>query len=262
MDLQKLFRPASLRALLALLLTAGCAAGCVDPEPAPPGPAAVVEAIHQAWVSGEVDAIHPRVDYRFRLAETIGPLWDASDPSDQARTVELVSGMFVETLERVWNAYVAGRALVITERHVPSERSDEPVAWVTVKAVPAASGDKPFAFEYRLHRLGGAWKVTQREYRVDFARSDTTTFFPRVIKRLAAEYGRPPTLAEVNANLPSLRQRMRQRTFKVPELPGMKKGGPRVKKSDLEGSPSQPRQEPSDETEEGASPPQQDKTTP
>jgi len=180
----------------------------------------VVEAIHDAWLSGDMAAMHDLVDYRFRLAESLGPLWERAPEADRARAVTLMRGMFERTLRRNWDAYVAGRPLLYGER-----RAGPDVAWVTARSgeapgadTTAAAGDtRPtFQWRYRLHRRDGVWRVTQREFSVGGVGSETGRFYPLVVRRVAGLYGRLPTLAEVNANLPSLVGTMRKRVFKIP----------------------------------------------
>lgn len=208
-----------LLAVFGALVFAACAPAshAVGADPAP-SPVSVVEAIHAAWLAGDAPAMHAHVDYRYRLAESLGPLWEQAPEVDRARAVALMRGMFERTLRRNWDAYVAGRPLLYSER-----RAGADVAWVT-----ARSGEDPghrasegarkpsFQWQYRLHRRDGVWRVTQREYSVGGVGSETGRFYPLVVRRVAGLYGRLPTLAEVNANLPSLTGTMRKRVFKIP----------------------------------------------
>ncbi len=215
-------------ATIAALGATACAPVACAPGPGvvgtdeAPDPVEVVEAIHAAWLRGDPEAMHALVDYRYRLAESLGPLWDRAPEVDRARAVVLMRGMFERTLRRNWDAYVAGRPLVYSERRAGAE-----VAWVT-----ARSGDPPrdppgdgggdrearpaFQWRYRLHRRDGVWRVTQREFSVGGVGSETGRFYPLVVRRVAALYKRLPTLAEVNANLPALTGTMRKRVFKIP----------------------------------------------
>jgi hypothetical protein len=202
---------------------------CVDAAPRGPGPEEVVDAIHAAWLAGDREGMHVHVDYRARLADQLGEVWAAAPRVDRERAVAMMQGMFVQTLARYWDEQVAGRTLLTRTRY------DGPgAAWVEVATAPepAAAAPEPaarerggtparqeFAWRYRLQRADGVWKVIQREFQLGFARSDTSRFYPMALRRIGADYGRTPTLAELNANLPSLMGRMRQRAFKLDATP-------------------------------------------
>ena len=167
------------------------------------------------------EGVHAEVDFRFRLQETLGPIWDDAPEIDKARSVALMREMFEKTMTRYWNSHVAGRSLSRTLRWQGPE-----LAWVHVKA-PAPPGDlkedgtpsDDFEWRYRLHRHAGVWRVTQREFKVSFVSSHTETFFPRVLGYVRSLYDRTPTLADVNANIPALSKRLRSRSFQIPTLP-------------------------------------------
>lgn len=205
--------------LAASVVLASAASGCVDGAPRPQAdPAEVVAEVHAAWLAGDLERMHGHVAYAVRLAEQLGEVWTAAPQADRDRAVEMMQGMFVRTLGRYWDEHVAGRRLVTRTRwHGPE------VAWVEVEAVapPAApegvDGDRPqaFSWHYRLQAADGVWRVTQREFELGFARSDTSRFYPMALRRIGAHYGRTPTLAELNANLPSLMGRMRQRAYRL-----------------------------------------------
>lgn len=193
---------------------------CVDAAPRGPGPEDVVDAIHAAWLAGDRAGMHGHVDYRARLADQLGEVWAAAPEVDRERAVEMMQGMFVQTLAKYWDEQVAGRTLLTRTRYGGPD-----AAWVEVATAPepALAGEAParqeFAWRYRLQRSDGVWKVTQREFQLGFARSDTSRFYPMALRRIGSDYGRTPTLAELNANLPSLMGRMRQRAFRLDATP-------------------------------------------
>jgi len=152
------------------------------------------------------------VDYRYRLAEMLGELFEKAPKADQDAALALARGMFVNTTEMLWKTHYAGRP---TTTRVTKREG----AHVWVESLADGDHRPSFIFRYRLTPRDGAWKVTQREYLVGPNRSNTAVFYPMAVKKLAAELGRQPTLAELNANLPSLQGRMKMRTYKVPELP-------------------------------------------
>ena len=165
--------------------------------------------------------MHASIDYRFRLVEAVGELWEPAPEEDRARLVELAQGMFVATMRSHWDRHVAGRELLSSVQY---ERPD--VAWVQVEARPLSGpadpnvdadheGPKYFAWRYRLHRRDESWRVTQREYLLGYTGSSTDFFFPRIIGKTREIYGRTPTLAELNANLPSLQPTLKKRAFQV-----------------------------------------------
>ena len=201
-----------------MVLNLGCGPG---PERSRPSPALVVEDLHSAWLAGDIGRVHEHVAYPFRAAEALGALWTEGSAADRARLVELLQKMLTETMDTHWNKHVAGRRLIITERY---ERPD--IAWVHVRAPKPdhapPGGEEPVDFEwqYRLHNFDGVWKITQREWMLaGYITSSTDRYFPQLIGHLAKTYGRRPTLAEVNANIPSYKGRIRKKVFRIPELP-------------------------------------------
>ncbi len=209
---------------LAVALTLSLGA-CLEAPPASPGPEATVQAIHAAWVSGDLASMHQHVDYRQRLADELGPIWDEAPEADRADAVARMQALFELSTEKYWNDRVAGRAQRLTVRY---EAPD--IAWVRVEAVPVAgvaaaedAGAPPrFSWQYRVHAREGRWTVTQRELALGFARSDTSDFFRQVVRRVEAEFGRRPTLAELNANLPSWVGRLNRKVYRVEALPPAK----------------------------------------
>ena len=156
--------------------------------------------------------LHRQADYAFRLAEQLGDRWQAADPKVKRMGVRLMERMFVDTLRRLWDKHFHGRPMRLSERYVGPD-----VAWVEAATNDDAEGSLACAWRYRLHRLDGRWKVTQRERRVGHATSDTSVFFAMANRRVAEMLGRRPTLEELFANIPSLAGTMRSRHFKIPK---------------------------------------------
>ncbi|MEZ4268109.1 MAG: hypothetical protein R3F39_17220, partial [Myxococcota bacterium] len=77
----------------------------------------------------------------------------------------------------------------------------------------------------RLKHDGASWRVVQREAVTDGVSTDTGRFWSMVGGAIARDLGRPPTLAELIANLPSYQNRVQARTFKVPDLNTVQPGG-------------------------------------
>ena len=178
------------------------------------GPEATVAALETALAAGEDDRGHALVDYRHRLSETLGPLFDAGTETDRAALEALTRAMMVETSRRQWPGCCEGREM---ERKLMDAADRRPaptdeVAWV----VSRPSGASEFRWEYRLHRKEGAWRITQREFTRDGILSDSTRFWPMARKAVARRLGREPTLAELVANLEAVKGELKVRTIRVP----------------------------------------------
>lgn len=180
--------------------------------PREPDPTNTIRAMHRALSAGDVSSASALVDYRYRLAEMLGAIFETAPEADRAAAVELATQMFASTTESLWKTHYDGRPT--TTRIVKREG---PHVWV--EGLADGDGHPSFIWTYRLTRLDGRWRVTQREYRSGPLRSDTSAFYPMAVRQLTKQLGRAPTLAELNANLPSLQGRLRARTFHVPALP-------------------------------------------
>lgn len=187
------------------LLAVGLALGGPDAED-------TVEELHRAVANGDITSASALVDYRYRLREVLGDVFDGAPEADKSAAVELAEQMFANTTETLWKTHYAGRPTTL--RIVKREG-----AHVWVEALASGDGRPSFTWTYRVTQLEAGWRITQREYLSGPLRSDTTAFYPMAVRHLAKQLGRTPTLAELNANLPSLQGRMKARTFRVPELP-------------------------------------------
>jgi len=202
------------RDLLALTLCAVGAAACVERGPFDPsnGEATrLVGAVERAMGAGDFGPAHEATDYAYRLAEVLPELWDAGSPEDREDLTALARGMFEDTTTRYWSACCAGRTLA--PRVV--RRQGEHV-WVRSDAVGEPDG---FRWLYRVTQRGDVWRITQREFQDNHVlRSDSTRFWPMAVRKIATLFGRPPTLRELTANLPSVMGSIKARVIKVPEL--------------------------------------------
>ena len=193
---------------LALALAMGLGA-CA---PRQPEPIATVRGLEAAISAADRDAVHAYVDYAYRLSEVLGDVYDDAPEADRARAVALARSMFERTTDALWASSFAGRP-------VETRVSGRDGGHVWVESTASGDGRPPLAFRYRLTLREGRWRVTQREYVSGPNRSNTGVFYPMALNQLAADLGRAPTLAELNANLPSLQGRIKVRTYRVPELP-------------------------------------------
>lgn len=175
-------------------------------------PVDVVRALHAAIDADDLERAATRVDFRYRVAEMLGDLFAEAPAADQDAAVALARQMFFDTTRAQWAPSFAGRPTTLAE-----SRREPPHVWIEATA---SGDDRPeFVWIYRLTPHRGTWRVTQREYRSGPGRSDTTAFYPQAVRHLRVQLGRAPTLAELNANLPSLVGRLRARTIRIPELP-------------------------------------------
>lgn len=171
-----------------------------------------MRALHAAVDAGDLERAAARVDFRYRVAEMLGDLFTDAPDADRDAAVALARQMFIDTTRAQWATSFAGRPATLAE-----SRREPPHVWV--EAVAAGDGRPEFVWIYRLTPSRGVWRVTQREYRSGPGRSDTTAFYPQAVRHLRTQLGRAPTLAELNANIPSLIGRLRARTIRIPELP-------------------------------------------
>jgi hypothetical protein len=205
--------PARRVAAYAVLLAAGVGMWAVL-RPASRGPDATIAAFEAALAAGDEARAHALVDYRHRLSEVLGPLFDAGPEADRAELERLTREMLVATSRKQWPTCCEGREMA---RRVMGEADRRPaptdeVAWVVSR--PADGAD--FRWEYRLHRKEGAWRITQREYTQDGILSDSTRFWPMARKAVARRIGREPTLGELTANLEAVKGDLRVRAIRVP----------------------------------------------
>jgi len=187
------------------LLAGACA-------PREPDAMNTVRLLHRALGAKDLASASALVDYRYRLAEMLGALFRDAPGSDQDAAVALAQQMFANTTESLWKTHYDGRRA--TMRMVKREG---PHVWV--ECVAEGDSRPSFTWSYRLTQVKGHWRITQREYRSGPLRSDTTAFYPMAVRQLQKQLGRTPTLAELNANLPSLQGRLKARTYHVPERP-------------------------------------------
>ncbi|MCB9733075.1 MAG: hypothetical protein H6745_10735 [Deltaproteobacteria bacterium] len=203
----------TLAGVAALALASGACA------PRSGGPAvAVVEELEQAWQRGDRERVHDIVDFRARIEEMLGDVWRGAPPEDQDEAVDLARAMFDTTMERYWTSQYEGRP-----HQTRISRIDGPHVWVESRA--SGDGRSDFAWIYRVTSSQGRYRVTQRELKLGPVQSNTSAFYPLALKRIGQEYGRRPTLSELNANLPSLLGTMRERTYVVPDLKHLKGRG-------------------------------------
>jgi len=172
----------------------------------------VVERFHAAWRAGDLERLHGLVDYRYRLEEVLGDVWAEASEADRELAVRQAREMLEDTTGRYWTTHFEGRTTTtrVTER-------DGPHVWIEVEATGGEAAR--FSWIYRLTRDGSQARISQREFTVGSMGSDTSAFYPLVLRRVGAELGRTPTLAELNANLPSLVGRIKKRSYTVPESP-------------------------------------------
>ncbi|MGM0578518.1 MAG: ABC transporter substrate-binding protein [Myxococcota bacterium] len=192
--------------LLATLCLSGV--GCRGGD----GPAEVVRGLHEDVRAGEFDAVHARFNYAWRLEEVLGDIWREAPVEEQERMLATSREMFEDTTRRYWDEEVGDRPFAL-ER----EEGEDGAIHVTARVAGPEEGRPDFAWAYRLHRRGDRWRVTRREVVVDGVRGDTTRFWKTVVAALSRDLGRPPTLREVRANLPSWEGRIRARVYQVPE---------------------------------------------
>jgi|GEM_PF-1604462 len=172
----------------------------------------VVRRLESALDRGDFDGAHALVDYRFRLAEALGELWETGDSTAQTELERLTREMLVESTEKRWPSCCHGRQM---QHSIMSSAYD--VIWVESK--PVGPDAPAFLWRYRLNRRQQAWRITQRDYLMDRVPTDTARFWPMARKAVAMKLGRDPNLSEFQANLLSVMPTLRVRTFFVPELP-------------------------------------------
>ena len=168
----------------------------------------VIKAVERAIDGGDLAAAHGSVDVEYRLAEVLGAFFtDGTEP--ERRDLEaLTFEMFDRTTTQHWDECCRGRQMRLRfKKQVAGD------VWIVSE--PTGPDAPKFAWEYRLSQRGGEWRITQRELRVDAIRSDSTRFWPMARRKIAELYGRDPTLAEFNANLPSIQGLLRKRSFVV-----------------------------------------------
>lgn len=201
------FRLAVYRGLGALLVgLAGCAPR--GPAPLPEDVERVLDEVETAIVDRAYDSAHSHVDYRFRLDEVLGDLWRSGSDADREDLERLTRGMFEDTSERHRERMIGKRMV----RDLLKRGARE----VWVESRPEGDGD--LVWRYRLTRREDTWAITQREVRVSGVPSDSTRFWPMAQKQLAIRFGRPVTLRELTANLPSVMGTLRARAIRIPAL--------------------------------------------
>lgn len=184
--------------------------GCVARNPIADvrAPVRVVVAVERAIERGELASAHTFVDVEYRLAEVLGAFFVDGSETERGDLVALTFGMFDTTTAQNWDRCCRGRSMrVRLKKEVAGD------VWIVSE--PTGPEAPKFAWEYRLSQRGSEWRITQRELRVDAIRSDSTRFWPMARRKIAELYGRDPTLAEFNANLPSIQGLLRKRSFVV-----------------------------------------------
>lgn len=169
---------------------------------------AIVDQVERAIAAREFDRAHALVDYRFRLEELLGDMWRVATDADRDDLVRLTQGMFEDTSEN-HNERFVDRPM---ERTVV--RRSGPHVWVESRP----RGESGFAWRYRLTRRGDTWAITVRDFKVSAGLNDSTRFWHMALKHLTSQFGRPLTLREFTANLPSVMGTFKARSFRVPAL--------------------------------------------
>jgi hypothetical protein len=198
------------------LVLALCLGACAPrgPEPIPEAARVIVAEVEQALARRDFASARRHVDFRYRLAESLGELWRHGPEEARADLVVRLAEMFEETSE-AQRARFAGKPMM--RRVIGRERSH---LWIESRVADGTeTGAGGFAWQYRLTPKGTSWAITQREYQVDAMRSDSTRFWPMAMRQVSQSFGRAPTLSELAANLPSVTGTLRARRFQVPELP-------------------------------------------
>ncbi len=197
-----------------LAVCAVVASGCTERalrDPSGGEAVRVVLEVERGLARGDSGPAHEALDYAYRLEEMLGDTWRAGTDADREDLVTLSRGMFETTTERYWDTHCAGRTL---ERRV--DQVEGAHVWVQSEVVGDPNG---FRWLYRLTKRGDKWRITQRELLDNHVlRSDSTRFWPMAVRKIGTQFGRPPTLRELTANLPATMGTLRSRTFKVPDL--------------------------------------------
>ncbi len=184
-----------------------------QPDPADDAIDTVVQ-LHNAIAEANADAVRSIVDIQFRLEEMLGDVWTTAPEDDKAEAARQAQEMLDNTTRKLWTTHFATRQVTYKTR--PGESPG--VMWVEAHA---DGDDRPsFVWIYRLHQRENAetgWRVTQREYKINGMPSNTTRFYPMAIKQIGKRFNRRPTLAELNANLPSLQGKIRARHITIPK---------------------------------------------
>lgn len=169
---------------------------------------AIVDEVERAIAARDFDRAHAVIDYRFRLEELLGDMWRDGAEADRDDLVHLTQGMFEDTSEKHRERFV--------DR--PMERSivrrSGPHVWIESRP----RDESGFAWRYRLTRRGDTWAITVRDYKVSAGLNDSTRFWQMARKHLTSQFGRPLTLREFTANLPSVMGTFKARSFRVPAL--------------------------------------------
>lgn len=196
--------------VVATVILTGLMTACAPRGKAIPRPdiVAVIDEVERAIVAGDFARAHESVDYRYRLDEMLGDLWRSGDDADRDDLERLTRRMFETTSESYLERF-AGRPM---ERWLTSRSG--PHLWVE----SGPRGDDGFVWRYRLTRRGTTWAITQREFRVSGAPSDSTRFWPMALKQLQNRFGRPLTLRELTANLPSVMGTLKARSIRIPSM--------------------------------------------
>lgn len=169
---------------------------------------AIVDEVERAIAARDFERAHAHVDYRFRLEELLGDMWRDGADTDRDDLVHLTRGMFEDTSENHRERFV-DRPM---ERTL--ERRSGPHVWVESRP----RGESGFAWRYRLTRRGDTWAITVRDFKVSAGLNDSTRFWHMAHKHLTSQFGRPLTLREFTANLPSVMGTFKARSFRVPAL--------------------------------------------
>jgi hypothetical protein len=198
--------------LLATVVLTGVFGACAPRGQAIPAPdiLAVVDEVERAIVERDYGRAHALVDYRHRLDEVLGELWRSGSDADRDDLVGLARAMLEDTSEKHRERF-AGRPM---ERRLTSRTRLH--QWVESRPLD----DEGFAWRYRLTRRGTSWAITVREFKVSGALNDSTRFWHMAQSQLTSRFGRPITLREFTANLPSVMGTFRARSVRIPAMPG------------------------------------------
>lgn len=200
------------------VLTTLCAMACAPrgPGPLPAEARGVLDEVEQALARRDFASAHRHVGFRYRLEEMLGELWRSGPERAREDLVQRLAEMFDATSD-TYRERFAGRVL---ERRVLRRQGEH--LWVESRVTePDASGNH-FAWRYRLTPRGTTWAITQREFLVGGAPSDSTRYWPMAVRRITGLFGRPPTLSELAANLELVEGTMRVHRIQLPE-----RGSPR-----------------------------------
>lgn len=155
-----------MRVCAALSLVFLCIASAADVAQVDPSARAIqsfydalVESMKQSrqlGLTGRFNKLKPVVDQTFDIAAmtqaAVGPRWGAISPADQKALILAFDRMTVANYARNFDGY-SGERFVVEPKVVA--RGDERL----VQSRLEVPNDQPVAFNYRMHQVGGSWKV-------------------------------------------------------------------------------------------------------